>query len=106
MAKKVKMPAKKPVAERKALHQEFIPGCEPQEPIPEIDEAAREWFEAKDSKKMASEDEADAFDRLARRLQDNGLSRYEMGDGTVIDLGTKTTLKAKKKKKEASDEDA
>lgn len=90
--------ADRPVTERESLQQEFIPGCEPQEPIQELDDAARIYLDAMQDRKALTEDEDAAKDSLLLKMKEHGLHRYEGGNGYVVTITDSSKLKVKKKK--------
>lgn len=91
---------KPPVTERKHLHQQSLPTIEPQEPIPELDDAARIYFEAMHDRKTAGESEDEAKQSLIMKMKEHGQKRYESANGFVVTITDKANVKCKKKGKE------
>lgn len=89
---------KPPVTEREDLHQAFIPGAEPQEPIAEIDEAARFYMSAKKRAKEAKDERDECESALLAAMHDNDQTRYETGSGYVVTRDHNEKVKVKKKK--------
>lgn len=82
----------------KALKQTFLPGTEP-EIIPEVEDAANEFQEARIAKRTANEILHDKALLLLSRMIENGLSSYENEEGMVFNINEVKAIKAKKKKK-------
>lgn len=82
----------------KDQQQQFIEGAEPQEPIAEIDEAARTFLAAKKKLKTAKEDFETADADLLSKMRANNQTRYEHGSGYTVVRSHDETVKMKKRK--------
>ncbi len=88
------MPAK---AKRKPRQKPaYIPGLEPPS-IPELDDAAEAYYEAKTDRQAASEVEKNTKESLVEKMVSHGQTRYITANDLVVDLLSKSNISCKKK---------
>lgn len=90
------------VRKRKA-RQGLLNGMEA-ESIPEVDDAAEIYHEAKLARVKLTEEEHEAKDNLIDKMKENSLSLYETPDGLVVSITATSNVKTKRKS-EAKDEE-
>ena len=74
----------------------FLPGMEPPS-IPELDDAAEVYFEAKTERQEASEAEKNTKNNLIEKMIAHGQTRYVTANELVVDLLSKSNVSCKKK---------
>lgn len=74
----------------------FLPGMEPPS-VPELDNAADAYYEAKTDRQAKTEVEKNAKTNLIEKMVAEKLTRYETPNGLVVDLLSKSNVTCKNK---------
>ena len=93
----------KPKAKKKRVKQGYLPDMAPPS-IPEIEAAADEYVEARDTRMAAMEPEKEAKERLKELMKKHNQTQYEY-DSRIVTLNGEPDVKVKKKKSEEIDID-
>ena len=80
-----------------------LQGMEPPS-IKEIDDAADNYFETMSDRCKLSKTEDEQKTALIELMKSNRMSRYETGDGLVVTVTDKSTVKCKRKAESNGDE--
>lgn len=72
--------------------------------FPEIDEAARNYLDFRDSRMAALKEEVKAHDALLNLLREQGVFEYEF-DGFQVTVGSKQKVSVRRKKEEKDGDD-
>ena len=91
-------------ARRKRPRQKPLPGLEEQF-ISAIDDAAATYMDAKTARVKLTNEETEAKNSLLERMIEHGKTRYKTADDVVVDVLSKTRVKATKINNPEDDDD-
>ena len=72
--------------------------------IKAIDDAADNYFETMQERVKLSGEEHERKDALIDVMKENGLNRYETGDGKIVEVTANSNVKVKQKKAAETEE--